>query len=80
MTSKSFAGFSSALAALLIALVTAYVAFDRKLTDVADASVTTLEVEHLIDLKTNDRLAEIQRSLERIERNIERLQVEPPAR
>lgn len=73
-TIKSIAGFSGAFIALLIALIGAYLALDRKVTVLAEAAMTPIDVEHIIDLKTTDKLTAIQASLARIESNIQRLQ------
>lgn len=71
---KSWAGFSSAAAALFIALITACIVLAQRVTTLEAAAITPAVVEHIVDLKTTDKLEAIQASLNRIESNINRLQ------
>jgi hypothetical protein len=63
-------GLSSAGVALILAIIGGYLSLDRRVSD----ATTTAQVEHIIDLKTGDKLDEIIRRLQHIDTQIERLQ------
>ena len=60
-------GLSGALMALLLALATAYLSVDRRVNALASTMVTMPEVEHMVELKTSEKLDDIIRRLARIE-------------
>lgn len=71
---KSLIGLSGAIVTMLLAIIGAYLAIDRHVSVLAATAVSAAQVEHIIDLKTSDRLDEILRHLEGLERKIDRLQ------
>lgn len=71
----SFASLSAATIALIIAIISSYLALDRKVTALAATAVSQVQVEHLIDLKTSDKLDEILRWLQVLDARIDRLQI-----
>jgi hypothetical protein len=76
ISTKSIASISSALVALFLAIIGAYLALDRKVVALASAALTTPQVEHLIDLKTADKLDEIIRRLQTLDVRMDRLQID----
>lgn len=73
LDTKTFAGFSSALVAIILGIFTAYLVLDRKVTALAATTLTSTTIEHIVDLKTASRLDEIIRRLARIEDTLDRL-------
>lgn len=71
---SKYGGFVSGVVVLVLALIAGYLAMDRKVTALSEAAMTPAGVEHIVELKTTDKLEAIQRSLSRIENNIQRLQ------
>jgi len=65
---------AGAIVTLFLAIVGAYLAVDRHVVALAATSLTTTQVEHIIDLKTVDKLDEIIRRLQHIDTQIDRLQ------
>jgi hypothetical protein len=72
-TLQHIVGLSGALAAVVIALATGYLAMDRHVNALASAAISMGEVEHMVDLKTSTKLDEILRRLGRIETQLDRL-------
>lgn len=72
---NNFVKLSSALVVMFITLMGAYLALDRRVTALASTTLTTTQVEHLIDLKTTDKLDEIIRRLQGIDARLDRLQI-----
>lgn len=72
---------------LLLAIMGAYLAVDRHVVALAATSLTTLQVEHIVELKTSDKLdailarqAQVERQLDRLEATIMQLAPAPHAR
>ena len=63
-------GLSSAGAALILAIIGGYLSLDRRVS----AAPTTEQVEHIVDLRTANRLDEILRRLGQIDAKLEQLQ------
>ena len=71
--SKPLVGLSSALAALILALFSAFFWLDRRVDALSASPITFTQVEHIVDLKTTSKLDEILRRLDRIERDLDAL-------
>ena len=76
MNAKQVASVASVFVTLMLAVIGAYLSIDRHVTAMAATAISQSQVEHLIDLKTADKLDEIIRRLQSIDSRMDRLQVD----
>ena len=74
MSAKQVASVASALVTMLLAIVGAYLSIDRHVTAMAATAISPVQVEHLIDLKTADKLDAILARQQHIEQQIDQLE------
>lgn len=72
MTPKTFAGFSGAIAALVITFISAYISLRQDVF----ARPTELQVRQVIDDKTSDKFFEVFRRFDRLDQRFDRIDAE----